>query len=58
MTERRVEDYANPLFLFGKILNALLLDPIDADLARMRLMKSSTHWKLIWTEKFATFGCR
>ena len=38
MTERRVEDYANPIFLFGKVLNALLLDPIDADLARMRLM--------------------
>jgi NTE family protein len=38
MTSRRFEDYANPIFLFGKILNALLLDPIDADLARMRLM--------------------
>jgi NTE family protein len=38
MTERRVEDYANPVFLFGKVLNALLLDPIDADLGRMRLM--------------------
>jgi NTE family protein len=38
MTRRRIEDYANPIFLFGKILNALLLDPIDADLARMRLM--------------------
>jgi NTE family protein len=36
--EQRVEDYANPIFLFGKILNALLLDPIDSDLARMRLM--------------------
>jgi NTE family protein len=38
MMEQRIEDYANPIFLFGKILNALLLDPIDADLARMRLM--------------------
>jgi NTE family protein len=38
MMEQRVEDYANPIFLFGKVLNALLLDPIDADLARMRLM--------------------
>jgi NTE family protein len=26
------------MFLFGKVLNALLLDPIDTDLARMRLM--------------------
>jgi NTE family protein len=38
MMQQRVEDYANPIFLFGKVLNALLLDPVDADLARMRLM--------------------
>jgi NTE family protein len=38
LMEQRVEDYANPIFLFGKILNALLLDAVDADLARMRLM--------------------
>jgi NTE family protein len=35
---RRVEHYGNPLFLFGKVLNALLLDHIDTDLARMRLL--------------------
>ncbi len=34
----RVADYANPVFLFGKVLNALLLDPLDTDLGRMRLM--------------------
>jgi NTE family protein len=38
MAEQRVEEYASPTFLFGKVLNALLLDPIDTDLARMRLM--------------------
>jgi NTE family protein len=38
LAEQRIEDYANPMFLFGKILNALLLDPIDTDLSRMRLM--------------------
>jgi NTE family protein len=38
LADQRVEDYANPIFLFGKVLNALLLDPIDTDLARMRLM--------------------
>jgi NTE family protein len=38
LAEQRIENYANPLFLFGKVLNALLLDPIDTDLARMRLM--------------------
>jgi NTE family protein len=38
LAEQRIENYANPVFLFGKVLNALLLDPIDTDLARMRLM--------------------
>jgi NTE family protein len=33
-----VEDYANPLFLFGKLLNAILLDHMDGDIARMRVM--------------------
>jgi NTE family protein len=31
-----VADYASPAFLFGKVLNALMLDPLDTDLARMR----------------------
>ena len=34
----RVEDYASPTFLFGKMLNALLLDHLDTDLARMHVM--------------------
>jgi NTE family protein len=38
MAEQRVEDYGNPLFLFGKVLNALLLDHLDTDLARMRVL--------------------
>jgi NTE family protein len=38
LMKQRVEDYANPIFLFGKVVNALLLDPVDADLARMRVM--------------------
>ena len=33
-----VEAYGNPLFLFGKVLNAMLLDHVNADLARMRLI--------------------
>jgi NTE family protein len=37
-SEHRVEDYASPAFLFGKILNVLLLDHLDTDLARMRDM--------------------
>ena len=35
---QRVEDYASPWFLFGKVLNALLLDHLDTDLARMHHM--------------------
>jgi NTE family protein len=35
---RRIGSYGNPLFLFGKVLNALLLDHIDNDLAHMRML--------------------
>ena len=35
---RRVGNHGNPLFLFGKMLNALLLDHIDNDLAHMRML--------------------
>jgi NTE family protein len=38
LAQQRVEDYGSPLFLFGKVLNALLLDHLDTDLARMRVM--------------------
>jgi NTE family protein len=38
VSEGRIDDYASPLFLFGKILNALLLDHLDTDLARMHVM--------------------
>jgi NTE family protein len=34
----KVEDYASPAFLFGKVLNSLMLDHLDTDLARMRDM--------------------
>ena len=36
--ERRIEAYGNAIFMFGKVLNALLLDHVDTDLARMRLV--------------------
>lgn len=38
LARTRVASYGNPIFLFGKVLNALLLDHVDTDLARMRLM--------------------
>ena len=36
LSEHRVEEYASPSFLFGKVLNALMLDHLDTDLGRMR----------------------
>ena len=38
LADQRVEDYGSPLFLFGKLLNALLLDHVDTDLARMHVL--------------------
>jgi NTE family protein len=38
--ESRVQEYGNPVFLYGKVLNVLLLDHLDSDLARMRLINS------------------
>jgi NTE family protein len=38
LADQRVEDYGSPLYLFGKLLNALLLDHVDTDLARMHVM--------------------
>jgi NTE family protein len=35
MARERQRDYPGPLFLFGKALNALLLDRIDADIDRL-----------------------
>jgi len=38
LARHRVEDFESPTFLFGKILNSMLLDHLDTDLARMRVM--------------------
>ena len=38
LATHRVDDYANPFYLFGKLLNAILLDHMDGDIARMRVM--------------------
>jgi NTE family protein len=35
VAQQRTEGFGNPMYLFGKVLNALLLSPIDADIARM-----------------------
>jgi len=38
LARHRVDDFESPAFLFGKILNSMLLDHLDTDLARMRVM--------------------
>ena len=46
----RVEDYASPTFLFGKVLNAIMLDHLETDLARMHVVNE------IIADGEATFG--
>lgn len=38
LAQQRTEGFGNPFFLGGKVLNALMLSPVDADLARLRLI--------------------
>jgi NTE family protein len=35
LAQQRTAGFGNPMFLFGKVLNALMLSPVDADLARL-----------------------
>ena len=35
LAQERTAGFGNPMYLFGKVLNALLLSPVDADLARL-----------------------
>ena len=35
LAQQRTAGFGNPMFLFGKVLNALMLSPVDADLARV-----------------------
>lgn len=38
LAQQRTAGFGNPMFLFGKVLNALMLSPIDADLARVHFI--------------------
>jgi len=38
LAQQRTAGFGNPMFLFGKVLNALMLSPLDADLARMHFI--------------------
>lgn len=36
--QERTAEFGNPMYLFGKVLNALMLSPIEADVARMHFI--------------------
>jgi NTE family protein len=38
IAQERTAEFGNPMYLFGKVLNALMLSPIEADVARMHFI--------------------
>jgi len=38
LAQQRTAGFGNPMFLFGKVLNALMLSPVDTDLARVHFI--------------------
>jgi NTE family protein len=38
IAQERTTEFGNPMYLFGKVLNALMLSPIDADVARLHFV--------------------
>jgi NTE family protein len=38
LAQQRTAGFGNPMYLFGKVLNALMLSPVDADLSRMHFI--------------------
>jgi NTE family protein len=38
IAQERTAEFGNPMYLFGKVLNALMLSPIEADVARMHFV--------------------
>jgi len=40
LAQERTAAFGNPMYLFGKVLNALMLSPIDADVARLHFVNN------------------
>ena len=38
LAQERTAEFGNPMYLFGKVLNAVMLSPIEADVARMHFI--------------------
>jgi NTE family protein len=43
IAQERTAEFGNPMYLFGKVLNALLLSPIETDIARLHFVNSIIH---------------
>ncbi len=53
LAQQRTAGFGNPMYLFGKVLNALLLSPIDADIARMHFINHIIdNGRETWGETF------
>lgn len=40
LAQERTAEFGNPMYLFGKVLNALMLSPIEADVARLHFVNN------------------
>lgn len=40
IAQQRTAGFGNPMFLFGKVLNALMLSPVEADLSRVHFINN------------------
>ncbi len=40
LAQERTAEFGNPMYLFGKVLNALMLSPIDADVAQLHFVNN------------------
>ncbi|MCS5635114.1 MAG: patatin-like phospholipase family protein [Myxococcota bacterium] len=53
LAQQRTAGFGNPMFLFGKVLNALMLSPVDADVARLRFVNDIlTHGEMAYGPDF------
>jgi NTE family protein len=53
LAQQRTAGFGNPMFLFGKVLNALMLSPVDADLDRLRFVNDIlTHGEIAFGPDF------
>ncbi len=43
LAQQRTAGFGNPMFLFGKVLNALMLSPVEVDVARLRFVNDILH---------------